>query len=155
MTVLEANDTSHRTGKKVRSLTRLVESDADLLSAQLKELRLRAFPPSSAKELRKFTSGEAAKLIGVTDAYNTLQTFLGGLYVNDFNQFGHTWQVLLQAEPGFRQQPSDIGRYYVRTGQGDMVPMSTPSSKVGVADSRFSYQGCGTFALKRSSSASR
>jgi chromosome partitioning protein len=69
MTVLEANDTSHRTGKKVRSLTRLVESDADLLSAQLKELRLRAFPPSSAKELRKFTSGEAAKLIGVTDAY--------------------------------------------------------------------------------------
>jgi chromosome partitioning protein len=69
MTVIEANDTSHRTGKKVRSLTRLVESDADLLSAQLKELRLRAFPPSSVKELRKFTSGEAAKLIGVTDAY--------------------------------------------------------------------------------------
>ena len=69
MTVLEANDASHRTGKKVRSLTRLVESDAELLSAQLKELRLRAFPPSSAKELRKFTSGEAAKLIGVTDAY--------------------------------------------------------------------------------------
>ncbi len=69
MTALAANDASHRTGKKVRSLTRLVESDADLLSAQLKELRLRAFPPSSLKELRKFTSGEAAKLIGVTDAY--------------------------------------------------------------------------------------
>jgi chromosome partitioning protein len=68
MTVLEANDTSHRTGKKVRSLTRLVESDADLLSAQLKELAAR-ISPSSAKELRKFTSGEAAKLIGVTDAY--------------------------------------------------------------------------------------
>ena len=46
-----------------------MELDADLLSAQLKELRLRAFPPSSLKELRKFTSGEAAKLIGVTDAY--------------------------------------------------------------------------------------
>jgi chromosome partitioning protein len=69
MTALSANDTSHRTGKNVRSLTRLVEADADLLSAQLKELRLRAFPPSSLKELRKFTSGEAAKLIGVTDAY--------------------------------------------------------------------------------------
>src|SRR5262249_40422406 len=60
--------------------------------------------------------------ISLTDAYNTLQTFLGGLYVNDFNQFGHTWQVLLQAEPGFRRQPSDIGRFYVRNSQGDMVP---------------------------------
>ncbi len=51
---------------------------------------------------------QAADLgIPVTDAYNTLQTFLGGLYVNDFNQFGHTWQVLLQAEPEFRDQPSD------------------------------------------------
>ncbi len=69
MTVLAENDASHRTGKKVRSLTHLVESDADLLSAQLKELRLRAFPPTSLKELRKFSSGEAAKLIGVTDAY--------------------------------------------------------------------------------------
>ena len=46
--------------------------------------------------------------VPLTDAYNTLQTFLGGLYVNDFNQFGHTWQVLLQAEPEFRDQPSDI-----------------------------------------------
>ena len=62
-------DQSHRTGKKVRSLTRLVEADADLLSAQLQELRSRAFPPTAVKELRKFTSGEAAKLIGITDAY--------------------------------------------------------------------------------------
>jgi multidrug efflux pump subunit AcrB len=63
--------------------------------------------------------------ISLTDAYNTLQTFLGGLYVNDFNQFGHTWQVLLQAEPEFRRQPSDIGRFYVRNSQNDMVPLST------------------------------
>jgi multidrug efflux pump len=63
--------------------------------------------------------------ISLTDAYNTLQTFLGGLYVNDFNQFGHTWQVLLQAEPNFRKQPSDVGRYYVRNSQGNMVPLST------------------------------
>ena len=52
-------DQSHRTGKKVRSLTRLIEADADLLSAQLQELRSRAFPPTAVKELRKFTSGEA------------------------------------------------------------------------------------------------
>jgi multidrug efflux pump len=63
--------------------------------------------------------------ISLADAYNAIQTFVGGLYVNDFNQFGHTWQVLLQAEQQFRDQPSDIGRFYVRTGQGDMVPLST------------------------------
>src|SRR5579883_513077 len=69
MTDLAKIHASHRTGKRVRSLTRLVESDAALLSAQLRELRARAFPPASLKQLRKFTSGEAAKLIGVTDAY--------------------------------------------------------------------------------------
>src|SRR5450432_1605500 len=63
--------------------------------------------------------------ISLTDAYNTLQTFLGGLYVNDFNQFGHTWQVLLQAEPEFRNQPSSVGRFYVRNDTGGMVPLST------------------------------
>jgi multidrug efflux pump subunit AcrB len=63
--------------------------------------------------------------ISLTDAYNTLQTFLGGLYVNDFNQFGHTWQVLLQAEPEFRDQPASIGRFYVRNPDGGMVPLST------------------------------
>jgi hydrophobe/amphiphile efflux-1 (HAE1) family protein len=66
--------------------------------------------------------------VPVSDAYNTLQTFLGGLYVNDFNQFGHTWQVLLQAEPEFRNQPADIGRYYVRNSNNDMVPLSTLTS---------------------------
>jgi multidrug efflux pump subunit AcrB len=63
--------------------------------------------------------------ISLTDAYNTLQTFLGGLYVNDFNQFGHTWQVLLQAESEFRDQPSSVGRFYVRNASGGMVPLST------------------------------
>jgi multidrug efflux pump len=66
--------------------------------------------------------------IGVTDAYNTLQTFLGGLYVNDFNIFGRTWQVLVQAEPEFRSQPRDINRFYVRTGEGNMVPLGTLST---------------------------
>jgi hydrophobe/amphiphile efflux-1 (HAE1) family protein len=63
--------------------------------------------------------------IPVTDVYNALQTFLGGLYVNDFNRFGRTWRVYLEAEPEFRRQPSDINRFYVRTAQGDMTPLST------------------------------
>jgi len=63
--------------------------------------------------------------IPVTDVYNSLQTFLGGLYVNDFNRFGRTWQVLLQGEPEFRDRPDDIKRFYVRSNGGDMVPLST------------------------------
>jgi hydrophobe/amphiphile efflux-1 (HAE1) family protein len=63
--------------------------------------------------------------VPLTDAYNTLQTFLGGLYVNDFNQFGRVWQVLVQAQPEFRSQPSDISRFFVRNTGGEMVPLST------------------------------
>jgi len=66
--------------------------------------------------------------VPVTDAYNTLQTFLGGLYVNDFNRFSHTWQVLIQAAPEFRNQPSDIDRFYVRSTDGNMVPLGTLAS---------------------------
>ncbi len=66
--------------------------------------------------------------IPVTDAYNALQTFLGGLYVNDFNVFGRTWQVRMQAEPRFRDEPTDIDRFFVRTRDGEMVPMGTLTS---------------------------
>jgi multidrug efflux pump subunit AcrB len=45
--------------------------------------------------------------------------------VNDFNRFGRTWRVLLQAEPTFRDSPSDISGFYVRSATGDMIPLST------------------------------
>ena len=63
--------------------------------------------------------------IPLVDVYNTLQTFLGGLYVNDFNRFGRTWRVMLQTEPEYRDRPDDINRFYVRASGGDMVPLST------------------------------
>ncbi len=70
---------------------------------------------------------DKAQTLGVpiTDVYNSLQTFLGGLYVNDFNRFGRTWKVVMQAEPEFRDRPDDINRFYVRAATGDMVPLST------------------------------
>ena len=72
--------------------------------------------------------------IPVPDAYNALQTFLGGLYVNDFNLFGHTWQVLLiQAEDQFRSKPSDIDRFYVRTNDNNM---EIPAGNPGVSDAQ-------------------
>ncbi|WP_374788982.1 plasmid partitioning protein RepA [Brucella oryzae] len=64
-----------------KSLTRLIEADADTLSAQLQHLRARAFPPTAQKELRKFAPGEAAKLIGISDVY--LRTLVNDGVIGD------------------------------------------------------------------------
>lgn len=63
--------------------------------------------------------------IPVSDVYDSLQTYLGGLYVNDFNRFGRTWKVLMQADAEYRDEPSDINRFYVRSVQNEMVPLGT------------------------------
>jgi len=60
-----------------------------------------------------------------TEVYDSLQTLLGGLYINDFNRFGRTWRVVMQAEPEFRYRPDDVNRYYVRSSSNEMVPLST------------------------------
>jgi multidrug efflux pump subunit AcrB len=57
--------------------------------------------------------------------FATLQTYLSGLYVNDFVRFGRVYKVFLQAEPNFTSQPADIGKFYVRNNDGGMVPLST------------------------------
>src|SRR3954453_10205486 len=66
--------------------------------------------------------------IALTDVYQTLQTFLGGLYVNQFNRFGRQWRVFMQAEGQERPSPESIGQFYVRNNDGDMVPMSSLQS---------------------------
>jgi multidrug efflux pump len=78
--------------------------------------------------------------IPATDAYDALQTFLGGLYVNDFNVFGRTWQVMVQAKPEFRTQPRDINRFYLRTGGGDMVPLGTLATVTATAGPEVIYR---------------
>ncbi len=67
------------------------------------------------------------KTMGVmlSDVFEALQVQLGGLYVNDLNLFGRTWQVNVQADIPFRMQPEDVRRLQVRNAQGDMVPVST------------------------------
>jgi HAE1 family hydrophobic/amphiphilic exporter-1 len=71
-----------------------------------------------------------AKLLGLTlpDVFSTLQIYLGSLYVNDFNLFGRTFRVTLQAEKDARATASDLSRLYVRNGTGGMVPLSTLGS---------------------------
>jgi HAE1 family hydrophobic/amphiphilic exporter-1 len=63
--------------------------------------------------------------VAVADVYQTLQAFLGGLFVNQFNRFGRQWRVFLQAEAEDRLNPEDIGNFYVRNDDGNMLPLST------------------------------
>ena len=66
-----------------------------------------------------------AKAVGVplSSIFGTLQAALGSAYVNDFNKFGRTYQVTLQADSRFRQRATDIQRLEVRNADGDMIPL--------------------------------
>ncbi|MFO7496088.1 MAG: multidrug efflux RND transporter permease subunit [Desulfobacterales bacterium] len=68
-----------------------------------------------------------AKTLGValTSVFNTMQAYLGSAYVNDFNKFGRTWQVQVQADHQFRNKPEDIRQLDVRDAMGNMVPLGT------------------------------
>ena len=70
---------------------------------------------------------EKARTLGVpvNSVFATLQTYLSGLYVNDFVRFGRVYKVFLQAESQFTSKPTDIGQFYVRNNDNQMVPLST------------------------------
>nr|MBF0682461.1 efflux RND transporter permease subunit [Pseudomonas sp.] len=70
---------------------------------------------------------EKAKTHGVAidEIFDTMQVYLGSLYANDFNRFGRTYQVNVQADQRFRLDPEQIGQLKVRNGRGEMVPLST------------------------------
>ncbi len=63
--------------------------------------------------------------IPLSEVFNTLQAYLGSAYVNDFNKFGRTWQVKVQADNQFRIEPEDIRSLEVRNDKGEMVPIGT------------------------------
>jgi multidrug efflux pump len=70
---------------------------------------------------------EKAKAEGVNlaDVYQTMQAYMGSLYVNDFNRFGRTYQVNVSAEPGFRREPEDILQLKTRNAAGEAVPLGS------------------------------
>ncbi len=69
---------------------------------------------------------QAAKLnVDLQEIFTTLQVYLGSLYVNDFNRFGRTWQVVVQAQDRFRDKVEDVKQLKVRNAQNGMVPLGT------------------------------
>jgi multidrug efflux pump len=63
--------------------------------------------------------------VALTELFETLQVYLGSAYVNDFNRFGRTWQVIAQADADFRTDAEDIGRLRTRNARGEMVPIAS------------------------------
>ncbi len=66
--------------------------------------------------------------IDLTSVYQTLQTFMGGFFVNYFNRFGRTWQVYIEAEGDYRTDAKNVGQFFVRNAQGDPVPLDAIST---------------------------
>ena len=62
--------------------------------------------------------------VNLTDVYATIQAYMGGLFVNYYNDFGRTWQVYVEAEAPYRATTDDLGQFYVRNGQGQTVPLT-------------------------------
>jgi HAE1 family hydrophobic/amphiphilic exporter-1 len=62
--------------------------------------------------------------VAISDVYQTIQAFMGGLFINYFNEFGRQWQVYVEGGTPYRSNVGDLGQFYVRNGQGQMVPLS-------------------------------
>jgi HAE1 family hydrophobic/amphiphilic exporter-1 len=62
--------------------------------------------------------------VAVSDVYKSIQAFMGGLFINYFNDFGRTWQVYVEAEAPYRSDLSNLSQFYVRNGGGQMVPLT-------------------------------
>jgi HAE1 family hydrophobic/amphiphilic exporter-1 len=62
--------------------------------------------------------------VAVSDVYRTIQAFMGGLFINYFNDFGRTWQVYVEAEAPYRSNLENVGQFYVRNSSGEMAPLA-------------------------------
>ena len=88
--------------------------------------RLNTTINAASRQLRADLDRAKAEVLGVpvADAYAALQTLFGSLYVSQYNKYGRVWQVILQAEPQYRQTPEDINNIFVRQKNGKMVPLA-------------------------------
>lgn len=82
--------------------------------------------PSVPQEYVDVDREKALKLgVPISDVYSTLQTYMGGVFVNYFNRFGRQWQVYVEGQGNFRNNAEDASQFYVRNQTGGMVPLST------------------------------
>jgi HAE1 family hydrophobic/amphiphilic exporter-1 len=83
------------------------------------------FLPSVPQKFVKVDREKVLKQgVAVSDVYKTIQAFMGGLFINYFNDFGRTWQVYIEAEAPYRSNLENVGQFYVRNSSGQMAPLS-------------------------------
>ena len=83
------------------------------------------FLPSVPQQFVQVDREKALKQgVALTDIYNTIQAYMGGLFINYFNEFGRTWQVYVESEAPFRANTGNLGQFYVRNNQGEVLPLS-------------------------------
>jgi multidrug efflux pump len=109
--------------------TRLAEVTKDIIGKANERdevTRLNTTINAASRQLLVEVDRARAETLGVSvpDIYASLQTLFGSLYVSQYNKYGRVWQVILQAEPEFRQTPEDMQNIYVRQKGGEMVPLS-------------------------------
>ena len=110
-------------------LAAVVHEFVQILQQEPKLATVNTFLRSSVPQY--FVEVDEAKAIAqgvaVSDIYAALQTAMGSFYVNDFNRYGRTYRVQLQADAPYRMKPEDLGKVYVRSDTGMMIPLSALS----------------------------
>jgi len=116
-----------RTGGSIEQLAGYVKQLTEAVAKRPEIGRLSSTFNPATPQVKVELDREKCRTLGVTvdSVFATLQTYLSGLYVNDFVRFGRVYKVFLQAEPQFTGKPSDIDQFYVRNAEGGMVPLNT------------------------------
>jgi hydrophobic/amphiphilic exporter-1 (mainly G- bacteria), HAE1 family len=115
-----------RTGKDIGFLSKNL---ATFMAAAHKRpeigMMLTTFIPSVPQQFIHVDKDKVLKQgVNLSDVYNTIQAYMGGLFVNYYNDFGRTWQVYVEAEAPYRATTNDLGQFYVRNSMGQTVPLT-------------------------------
>ena len=115
-----------RAGRDIPFLAANLEK---FLAAARKRLEIGSISTSFLPSVpQKFLEVDRQKVlkqgVRLSDVYRTIQAFMGGLFINYFNNFGRTWQVYVEAEAPYRSNMENLGQFYVRNSGGDSVPLS-------------------------------
>src|SRR5271155_3196852 len=115
-----------RAGKDVKFLA---DNLTKFLAAARKRPELASvsttFIPSVPQEFINVDKDKVLKQgVALTDVYNTIQAYMGGLFINYYNDFGRTWQVYIEAEAPYRATTDNLGQFYVRNNQGQTMPLT-------------------------------
>ncbi|KAB2638801.1 MAG: multidrug efflux RND transporter permease subunit [Verrucomicrobia bacterium] len=116
-----------RSGGSIDQLAGYVKQLQQAVAKRPEISRLSTTFNSATPQVKVELDREKARTLNVPvdSVFSTLQTYLSGLYVNDFVRFGKVFKVFLQAEANFTSKPDDIGKFYVRNNDGLMIPLST------------------------------